>query len=37
MLTELDSGERVISERLDHVRSAAVVSLATILVSLRYR
>ena len=24
MLTELDSGERVISERLDHVRSAAV-------------
>ncbi len=23
-LTELDSGERVISERLDHVRSAAV-------------
>src|SRR6201995_2116040 len=24
MLTELDSGERVVSERLDHVRSAAV-------------
>ena len=24
MLTELDSGERVISERLEHVRSAAV-------------
>src|SRR6059058_5746120 len=24
VLTELDSGERVISERLDHVRSAAV-------------
>ena len=23
-LTELDSGERVISERLEHVRSAAV-------------
>jgi len=23
-LTELDSGERVISERLDHVRSVAV-------------
>ena len=24
VLTELDSGERVITERLDHVRSAAV-------------
>ena len=24
VLSELDSGERVISERLDHVRSAAV-------------
>jgi predicted Zn-dependent peptidase len=24
MLTELDSGERIISERLEHVRSAAV-------------
>jgi hypothetical protein len=24
ILSELDSGERVISERLDHVRSAAI-------------